>query len=242
MCFTINIHTTRDAIEKRFNADASALGDFEFRYFYRAFENPLIPVITQEDPGKVQLLQWGLIPHWAKDEAQAEKISRGTYNARAESLNDKPSFKKPVENQRCLVIACAFYEWQHAGRQKIPWLIHHREQEVFGIAGIFDRWRNVQSDVLETTFSVITTRANPLMEKIHNSKKRMPVILGRQGQEDRWLRNEIPGTSREKLLQPISQQELNAYTISKKISHTGADPNDPSVVEQADYHENRTLF
>ncbi len=202
----------------------------------------MIPVITQEHPGKVQLLQWGLIPHWVKDADQADKVRRGTYNARAESLEKKPSFRKPAENQRCIVIATGFYEWQHVGGQKIPWLIHHREQDLFGMAGIFDKWTDERQNELIDTFSVITTRANPLMEKIHNTKKRMPVILDGPGQESRWLSDEPLVTSRKKLLQPINQKELKAYTVSNKISRSGTNPNDPSVVEQADYPTNGALF
>ena len=62
MCFTIEVHLTRKAIENRFSVDTSALYDFDFNYFYRAFANPLIPVVTQEDPERVRLMHWGLIP------------------------------------------------------------------------------------------------------------------------------------------------------------------------------------
>jgi len=96
MCFTIEIHLSRKAIEDRFRVDSSALYDFEFSYFYRAFSNPMIPVIAQEDSGRVQLMQWGLIPAWSRDREQAERIRKGTYNARSETLHEKPSFKEAL--------------------------------------------------------------------------------------------------------------------------------------------------
>jgi len=68
MCFTIEIHLTRKVIEERFRVDSSALYDFDFNYFYRAFSNPFIPVIAQEDASQVQLMQWGLIPAWSRDQ------------------------------------------------------------------------------------------------------------------------------------------------------------------------------
>jgi len=86
MCFTIEIHLTRKAIEDRFRVDTSALYDFDFNYFYRAFSNPYIPVIAQEGSSKVQLMQWGLIPAWSRDREEAERIRKGTYNARSETL------------------------------------------------------------------------------------------------------------------------------------------------------------
>src|SRR6056297_1453985 len=127
MCFTINLNTTRKEIEKRFNADASVLTDFDFRYFFRAFDNPMLPVITSDNPGVVQLMQWGLIPGWTRDQDQAEKIRRGTYNARAETLHEKPSFRDSFNKRHCIIPACGFFEWQHLGERKIPWHIHDRE-------------------------------------------------------------------------------------------------------------------
>ena len=80
MCFTIEIHLTRKAIETRFPVNTSALYDFDFNYFYRAFSHPMIPVIAMEDPVQVQLRQWGLIPSWVNSRVQAEQIRKGTYN------------------------------------------------------------------------------------------------------------------------------------------------------------------
>ncbi len=241
MCFTISIKTTRDAIEKRFNADSSILSDFDFRYFYKAFENPMIPVITQQVPGKVRLMQWGLIPAWAKDMKQAGKIRTGTYNARGESLDDKPSFKKAAAGQRCLVLVNGFFEWQHLAGQKIPWYIQEKRNDLFALAGIYDRWNNPETGQQLQTFSVVTTRANPLMEKIHNSKKRMPVILSSRD-ESGWISTALDQETKKRLLQPYNADEMNAYTIGKAISGTGGDPHDPGIIKPVDYHFDGSLF
>ncbi|MDA3823076.1 MAG: SOS response-associated peptidase [Bacteroidales bacterium] len=177
MCFTINIHTTRSAIEKRFNVNASALNDFDFRYFYRAYDNPLIPVVTQEDPQRVQLMNWGLIPNWVKEVEQAEQIKNGTCNARSESLDIKPSFKSALAKGRCWIIAKGFFEWQHLGSEKIPWYISNQDHALFAFAGLYDTWNNPDTGENEKSFSLVTTKANALMEKIHNTKLRMPVML-----------------------------------------------------------------
>ncbi len=229
MCFTINIYTTRDAIEKRFEADASVLNNFDFRFFYRAFENPILPVITSEEPGVVQLMQWGLVPHWVRDMAQAEQIRKGTYNARAETLNKKPSFRNAYGKNHCLIIACGFFEWQHVGNQKIPWYISDKNDQLMAMAGIYDLWSNGADNDAFRGFSIVTTRANPLMEKIHNTKKRMPAILD-QPSEKSWLLK-VPGIEYGKLLTPVNEERLNAYTVGRNISSYRADPHDSSILD-----------
>ena len=136
MCFTIEIHLSRRAIEDRFRVDSSALYDFDFNYFYRAFSNPEIPVIAQEDSTRVQLMQWGLIPAWSRDREEAERIRKGTYNARSETLHEKPSFKEALNRGRCLIIAGGFFEWQLINQAKIPWYISLKSGEPFVFAGL----------------------------------------------------------------------------------------------------------
>lgn len=241
MCFTISIKTTRDAIEKRFNADTSALSDFDFRYFYKAFEYPLIPVITLHEPAKVRLMRWGLIPAWSRDREQAMKIRTGTCNARGESLHEKPSFRKAAATQRCLVVASGFFEWQHVAGQKIPWYIQHKHQELFALAGIFDQWRDPATLQQMDTFSIVTTNASPLMEKIHNTKKRMPVILDNQD-ESTWISEHLDTTAKNRLLVPYTDAALKAYTIGNAISSRNADPSDPEMIRPVNHYKDGTLF
>lgn len=241
MCFTINLNTTRDAIEKRFEADASVLSDFDFRFFFRAFENPLLPVITSDNPGVVQLMHWGLIPYWSRDRDHAERIRRGTYNARAETLSEKPSFRDSFNKRHCIIPVCGFFEWQHAGKQKIPWYIHNRKDPFFMLAGIYDHWNRDGEEKIFRTFSVITVPANPLMEKIHNTKKRMPAILD-DAQKTIWLNNNYDETEVGSALVPYNEARLNAYTISSAISRTGTDPHDPSVIDPFQYLVDGKMF
>jgi putative SOS response-associated peptidase YedK len=241
MCFTISIKTTRDAIEKRFNADASVLSDFDFRYFYKAFEYPLIPVITGQEPERIQLMHWGLIPSWTRDTEHAMYIRTGTCNARGESLHEKPSFRNAADRQRCLVLVTGFFEWQHAAGQKIPWFIHQKQDKLFALGGIYDHWNEPQTNKLINTFSVVTTRANPLMEKIHNSKKRMPVILDQQNEHD-WISEQLDAEKQKRLLEPFNPDAMHAFTIGKKISGKNTDPHDPEVIMPVNHYLDGTLF
>lgn len=241
MCFTIEVHTTRKAIEKRFKVDTSALYDFEFNYFYRAFTNPMIPLVQAREPDKAVLMQWGLIPHWSRDIRHAEQIRKGTYNARAETLHERSSFMRPLERGRCLILAHGFYEWQHTPEARIPWYIRLKDDGLLGFAGLCDSWKDPDSGRIMETCSIVTTRANPLMEKIHNTKKRMPVILTRET-EARWLDQKTPTEEAGQLLLPFDQDGLEAWTISGRISYPETDPGDEKLIRPHDYPVPGTLF
>lgn len=221
--------------------DTSALYDFDFNYFYRAFNNPFIPVIAQEDPSRVKLMQWGLIPAWSRNQEEAERIRKGTYNARSETLHEKPSFRGPLAKGRCLIIAGGFFEWQLVNERKIPWYITLKSGAPFVFAGLYDAWRDPLHGDIVRSCSIITTRANPLMEKIHNTKKRMPVIL-RGEKEKEWILSEPSLLQRNHLLQAINESDLKAYTISSRLSAFDADPADPEIIKPREHLSPGTLF
>jgi putative SOS response-associated peptidase YedK len=241
MCFTIEVHLTRKAIEKRFSVDTSALYDFDFNYFYRAFSNPFIPVVTGSDPEKATLMQWGLIPSWTRDRYKADRIRKATYNARAESLSEKPSFREPLLKGRCLVLAHGFFEWQHIKGAKIPWYIKLKNDAPFAFAGLCDQWKDPDSGELHRTCSIVTTAANALMEKIHNTKKRMPVILD-QTKEKEWITGDMSLLKTKQLLLPYNEDEMHAHTISPSISDLHADPADSDLIKPFEYPVPGSLF
>jgi len=241
MCFTIEVHLTRKAIENRFSVDTSALYDFDFNYFYKAFTNPSLPVISQERPSEVRLMEWGLIPAWAMDREKAEQVRKGTYNARAESLHEKPSFREALRNGRCLVLAHGFFEWQLVNGQKIPWYIKLKNDRPFAFAGLYDHWMDPDGENPLYTFSIITTAANPLMEKIHNTKKRMPVILSEET-EHQWILGDMSLRKARQLLLPFDETSLQAHTVSPMISRTQFSPQDPEIIKPYDHQVSGRLF
>ena len=241
MCFTIEVHLTRKAIENRFSVNTSSLQDFDFNYFYRAFDNPLIPVVTQEESDRVRLMEWGLIPFWVGDREKANKIRGGTYNARSESLSEKPSFREPFQRRRCWIIAHGFFEWQQREQGKIPWYIRLKNDEPFALAGLYDRWRDPLEGTLTETFTIITTRANPLLEKIHNTRKRMPVILDPERESD-WIRGDLSLRQSMQLLIPFPEDQLHAYPVSKTIIRPETRPDDPRIIEPVEHPSPGNLF
>lgn len=184
MCF----HTIQSKlalqIEKRFNAKIKDKKEFAPNGHINGFTFPKTPIITNEHPEIIEHYNWGLIPHWAKD----DHIKAMTLNAKIETIEDKPSFRD-VTTQRCLVIANGFYEWQwldSKGKNKVKYEIGIGNEDLFAFAGLYSHWTDTITGEIHNTYTIITTEANPLMAEIHNIKKRMPVILHPED-EQKWL-------------------------------------------------------
>lgn len=181
MCFFSQQSKTAVELEHRFNAG------FKQPYApasYNGFAFPATPVITNKDSEVIQLYTWGLLPVWAIDKT----IQRHTLNARMETLHEKPAFRSVVHN-RCLVLADAFFEWEwldEKGKQKQKYKLTLPGDEAFGFAGLWSVWTDKRTGKSEHSYTILTTEANELMSRIHNSKKRMPVIIHRDN-EAQWL-------------------------------------------------------
>lgn len=187
MCFHSQQNKSPQEIAKRFMLDEKNVPQ-NVQGIFNGFEFPITPVITNEEPDKVQLYSWGLIPHWANNTA----IRAHTLNAKIETLSEKPSFRN-VLNHRCLILSDGFFEWQwrdSKGKNKQKYLIQVPNGELFAFAGIWSEWINPDTGMPLNTYSIITTEANKVMAEIHNTKKRMPVILPPNMEQD-WL-NQIP--------------------------------------------------
>ena len=118
MCFHYSL--TKERIEIALQLHAEWDDDFTPVFHANAFDFPVMPVITQDSPGRIQLFQWGLLPHWIKTKKEAEKFRMQTLNARCESIFEKPSFRTYISNNRCLVIADGFFEWMDFQKKKYP--------------------------------------------------------------------------------------------------------------------------
>ncbi len=240
MCFTINVNIVKEEMEKRFGAVLNDPDSYRPSYYYHAFELPQLPLIHSQDTSLIHLFNWGLIPFWVKSADMAEKIRYQTFNARAETLTEKPSFSRPIKTNRCLIPVHGFFEWQHGSGKKIPHYIHLPDQGIFSLAGIYDTWMDRLTGELMNSFSIITVQANPLMEKIHNSKKRMPAILHRED-ERKWLDLDQPINQVLQFLKPYPQDLMEAYSVSPLISKKGVDKNTPKLIKAFSY-EQQGLF
>lgn len=216
MCYTIQKNLTRTELEKRFGSKFKANRPYSPGKRVSAFSLPDVPVVTSVVPDEISLLTWGLIPFWVKDSYNAAQIRIKTFNARSESIQEKPSFRHTIEKQRCLVLTDGYYEWQHQGKEKIPYFIRLKEDIAMPMAGLYDKWTDRETGEILQTFTIITTAANSMLEKIHNTKKRMPVILSGEA-EKVW---QDPETSQEKaleLLKVFDERYMVAEEVDKEL-------------------------
>jgi putative SOS response-associated peptidase YedK len=202
MCFYYNL----SKIAQRYSERAENSKIFRIMDLVNGFEHPEMPVIANE---KMELMHWGLIPYWSKN----DEIKKYTLNARAETIFEKPSFKKSIISRRCIIPATGFFEWQHIGKKKQRWFIYLKNQELFSFAGIWDSWNDKNSDKIINSYSIITTVANPLLAEIHNTKKRMPVVLNRDNEFD-WIDKDLSIKEITDFFTPLGEEYFEAYPVS----------------------------
>ncbi|QIK55259.1 SOS response-associated peptidase [Dysgonomonas sp. HDW5B] len=208
-----------------------------------AFSNPAYPIITSDD--EIQALNWGLIPFWVKpkedtekDRDEAEKdafsIRKGTYNARSETIFERPSFRTPILSRRCLIPSTGYFEYHHNNdKTKTPYLIYLPDEEVFSMAGVYDSWISPKTGKVYNTFSMITTQANELTYEIHNGGKnphRMPVIINKQD-EEKWLDPKLNKLDIQSMLKPFEASLMDAYAVDRNLFLNG-NPHNPSIMER----------
>jgi len=205
--------------------------NFDDDYFLvSGFDHPKLPIIKQ---GKIELSEWGLIPSFVYSDEMARDIREKTLNARSDTIHEKPSYKSAIKNQRAILVVDGFFEWQHQGNDKIPYYIFPKDNTVFNIGCIYNHWANRLTGEILDTFSIITTDANPMMAVIHNSKKRMPLILSKSD-INTWINPETDINVINSLMKPYPETEMAAYRISKKASNPGINRNYPSIKDRVD--------
>ncbi len=166
-------------------------------------------VILHEGNRNLATMRWGLIPPWAKDAAIANKL----FNARAETVADKPSFRHAFRRRRCLVPATGFYEWQQEGRRKVPYEFAIGDGDLFAFAGLYESWRDPRGETLHT-YTIITTTPNELVAPIH---ARMPVILPRD-HESVWLDPQFEDTTYlQALLVPYPADTMQMRPVDRPL-------------------------
>ena len=241
MCFSVNVNLIKEELESRYDATLIDRDKYRPSYYYHAFSLPSLPAVCSGDISKIKLLKWGLIPGWTKSQDQANIIRYKTFNARSESIATKPSFSSSFRSKRCIIPIKGFFEWQHLGNEKIPWYIYHTENEVLSLAGLYDDWIESNTGEVLSTFSIVTTEANDLMAVIHNSGKRMPLILNKST-ENRWIDVSISTDEAISLLYPAPSEILKAHTISPLINDRSANRNTPEVIKPYNYSKENLLF
>jgi len=241
MCFSVNINLVREELENRYGATFTDPENYRPSYYHHAFGLPDLPAVCSGKPLKIQMLKWGLIPSWINNSESAGEIRYKTFNARSESIDSKPSFSGSFKTKRCIIPVRGFYEWQHTPSGKIPWYIYRKDNDIMSLAGLWSDWTDSRSGEIINSFSVITTDANEMMAGIHNSKKRMPVVL-EKSMEKEWLDLSAAKDDLKSLLKPYSSDILSAHTISNLINDKSANRNSPDIIRPYNWNTGNLLF
>ena len=212
MCGRYTLIADLGDLAQRFEFDGS---DFSYDPGYNIAPTESVLTVRNVGGRAAAIMRWGLIPFWAKD----PKIGARMINARAETVAEKPAFRNALKKRRCLVLADGYYEWQKTPVGKRPYRIVLRSGEPFAMAGLWEKWKDHQGNVVPSC-TIITTEANDFLAPIHN---RMPVILARDA-EGVWLDSRLEDTaSLTGILAPYPNECMDAYEVSTMVNYARSD-------------------
>lgn len=213
MCGRTALFAPQSYLEDRFDAEASE--PIVPRYNIAPQDDLAVVKNTARDT--IDQIRWGLIPFWA------DEPGSGMINARAETVDEKPSFKNAYESRRCLVLSNGFYEWDGSRGSKQPYYLYRPDNDVFAMAGIWETWSENGEEI--ESVAIITTEANETVSSIHD---RMPVILEEE-EESEWIA-ESPPDNPESLLDPLPADQLTSHKVSPEVNNPANDR--ASLIEQ----------
>ena len=185
-------------------------------------ELPVVRLV--DDELELTLLRWGLIPSWSRE----PEPKFPTFNARAETLAEKPTFRGPFKNRRCLILIDGFYEWpKKPSKDRRPRHIRFRDRRPMAVAGLWDRWTDPATGIVVDSCTIVTTEANELLAGVPHD--RMPVILDETAQQV-WLDSSVVDRQRlAALLTPRRADDMELVMTSEQFVNYGFD--DPRCIE-----------
>lgn len=227
MCGRYVVEWLPDEFSERFQL--RIIPDFLFASF-NAAPTQRLPVIVEREDGnrEMRTMRWGLVPRWSKP---GDGKAPTPFNARAESILEKPMFRSLVNRKRCLVPANGYYEWKPIDGKKQPYLFTLRDQELFSFAGLYDEFKDAEGE-WRSSFTIVTTDANEFSARYYH---RMPVILPRNA-ETEWVDRETDdGHAVAHLLQPYPSELMAAHAVSTDVNNVRN--NDAHLIEPIEESE-----
>lgn len=205
-------------------------------YHLNGFSHPNMLVIPQEKNDVLAPGVWGMVPsnkkgNQIKDYYKEAVRYGGGLNARSEKLFQHYMYRESAMTRRCIIPVTGFYEPHDYKKKKYPFFIQGKERQPLALAGIYS--------VIDTyiTFTILTKAASPLFEKIHNLKKRQPVILDDNCTKD-WLNNDLSQNDINGIVDTkYPEAKLDAYTVSKELFSPKVDSNVETIIERVEYPE-----
>lgn len=250
MCYntaTPNSAELRRYLKELLIKDYHIDNEFEEHFNADGFARPFLPTVLSEAQDIIKLSQWKLIPHWVKTEAEAKKYPN-TLNAEGESIFEKASYRSYILKRRGILWVKGFYEPHKVpGVKETENYFCYKEGGMIPIGIVYAPWTDQDTGEIKNTFSVITTKANPQFEVIHNEKKRMPLILEPKD-FDQWFNARERGDV-EELIKPW-EGELNAHQVVRITAMRNIDTNYADIqnpigkrwVHEEGLKDNRSLF
>ncbi len=251
MCGRYTVVSSVQQIEKRFNVKDSSPS--KHRLNVNVSPGDYAPIISSENPNQISYFRFGLTPFWAKkpmyffnarSEGDHNKENRTDYTG-AKGIISKPSFRKPIRSQRCLIIADAFLEGPEKEKLSKPYLVYLRDKKrPFAFAGIWDTWVNTETGEIIQSHAIITTVSNKVTQEIGHH--RSPVILTADQERD-WLNADLELDDVTSMLKPYPAEEMNTYPISNEIKHPAAnglellEPIGAPLFKEYDYQLNKEI-
>jgi putative SOS response-associated peptidase YedK len=243
MCFHTSQTKKAIELENRFKVslhNKAAAKILESPAFHlNGFAHPNMLIIPQEEPSVLIAAKWGIVPQNKKlqdlEDYYKEAVKfGGGLNAQSEKLFNHFIYKHAAHTRRCLIPVTGFFEPHEEKGKKYPFYISRKDKEAFALAGIYTLIEGIP------TFTILTKEASPLFEKIHNLKKRQPVII-HQDLEQKWLTDNLSENEILEIIHtPYPEEELNPYTVSKDLFSPKINSNTQDILEKVIY-ENVTI-
>jgi putative SOS response-associated peptidase YedK len=221
MCGRYRRTTHEEELARRYHIPIPKRIDLPISWNIAPGQNVLVIRFNRETRLRsLNAFRWGLVPSWSKD----EKIGYRTINARMETVDTAPSFRRAFQQRRCLVPADGFYEWKRTGGPRLPYSVSMKDDQPFVFAGLWEGWKAPDSDGWLLTCTIITTESNELVGQLHN---RMPVILPEE-HHSAWL-GETDAANLKGLLRPFPADKMKIVEISPRVNHP--ENNDPDILQ-----------
>ena len=240
MCYHISQTKIARQIEHQYDV---SLHDEKLREFFNrpafhlnGFSHPNMLIIPQEETSVLKAAHWGIAPSKTQSDKLIDYYKQsirfgGGLNAQSEKLFDHFIYKYSALSRRCLIPVTGFFEPHEKNRKKYPYFIHRADSESFTLAGIYTIIDQI------VTFAVLTKEASPLFAGIHNMRKRQPVILRKEFEQE-WLKDALTENQVKELIAPTyPENEIEAYPISKDLFNPRIDSNRPAILDKVTYLE-----
>lgn len=197
------------ALEAGDAAVAGPLGGALRPRFNVAPSQDVLTIVPAEAGARFEWRRWGLLPSWAKDPSMGARL----FNARSETVAEKPSFRAAFKRRRCLVAADGFYEWTPRNRGHRPFHFRGADGGLLAFAGLYEHWQGEGGEVVESC-TVLTTDANADLEGVHH---RMPVLLAPSDQA-RWIDPDAEREALQPLLRPAPPGRLARVPVTRWVN------------------------